>query len=258
MLLSVTLLAASASVIQASPAPAQPNCLSNYGSLFSGMTTSSTSSPFVSYVGASALLVPRYGHLCDYNPNGHDPNVTNPGANFNVGWSMAANGQGRPYYAQTGYYRGWGQNTYFFWEHRGAWAGTFTRSVEYARGAINMGGINRYWVQFVGDWRSNAWYRLNIDSTIIGETPWNPYAVNGLNIGNDGARAQFSGETKYQGSDMPGTQSVPALFQGLELQRNDGPGTWTTAMPTFYGAGPGGYRYGFQRDTTRSFKIWTF
>jgi hypothetical protein len=101
---------------------------------------------------------------------------------------------------------------------------------------------------------SHDW--LNVDQTVLMETPWSPWAFNGLNGSRVGLRAVFSGETHYQGSDMPGSQSYPARFQNLTLQQpND---QWTATMPTFYGTGPGGPRYGFGRDGTRSFNVWTF
>lgn len=260
--LAVGILATTLASPLASPPPAvgQPNCISNIGAWFSGMWTAGRLDHNSSHwIGASALLVPRHGHICDFNPNFNDPQVRRSDANTTSGWSMVQ--QSGPTccgYAQTGYYRGWGESTYFFFEYarKRDPAGTFTRSVEYARGPLTMGGINRYWVQFVDGGPEGSRFRLNIDSTVIGETPFAPFGPNGIWDGQNPLSASFAGETHYQGTDMPGTQAVPALFQGIELQL--GNRSWTTSMPQFFGAGPGGPRYGFARDTLRSFKVWTF
>jgi hypothetical protein len=69
-------------------------------------------------------------------------------------------------------------------------------------------------------------------------------------------RVEWTGETKFEGSDMPGTNSVRAFNRGLQVQQfND---QFSNNLPTLFGTVPGGSRYGFNRPATQQFEIWTF
>lgn len=233
------------------PAVAQPDCLPNYGSRFAGLTTQGNG-PGGTFEGGSAHLIARFGSLCD--SGSHDPNV-----NFNYVFTMllsnlVATDPANAGYAQIGYYRGWGQSTYFTTEYRRNYD-SFFRAIRYDYGPLNYGGDNQFWVQWVPD--NGGQLRLNIDLTTMTTTPWNPYADSALGPAIHGPmRVEWTGETKYDGSDMPGTNSVRAYTYGLQVQQfND---SFSSNLPSLFGVIPGGFRYGFNRPTIHSYEIWTF
>lgn len=248
------LAASSLAVITAAPAAAI-DCLSGYGSLWDGMA-STASGPGGTYEGVVAHMNANYGALCDTGTHdpGYEPNSL---GNFNYVYVMVAQngsaGANRGY-AQMGYYRGWAEQSYFTAEYRKNSSDTFHRNVRWDIGPLTYGGMNQYWVQWVPD--NGGQFRMNIDLSVIDVTPWNPYSSTAFNPNGQGVfELHWEGETKYSGSDIPGSTSDYSYFEGMQVQLiND---SFSGTLPSLGGVIPTSSRYGRCCFGNNTFVIYT-
>lgn len=149
------------------PANAYLPCLSGKASYFRGYFGGGLASDASTFEGASGTATVRRGELCDDDKT--------YGANANVVWTMLAAhnsyGAGRGY-AQVGYFRGYAGSTYFFTQYKKNSSSTPVTRVRDDFGVLPNGRRNQYWVQFI-----NGALRLNVDTTIMATTSFNPYAT---------------------------------------------------------------------------------
>jgi hypothetical protein len=142
----------------------------------------------LTYEGASAVILDRGGYvLCTTDTNG--------GTNFSTTWTMVFGNTGG--WAQSGTMYRWGYGSCVKrWAEQmqtpnGAW-GDY-----YIGGCSNVGESHRYWQQslFVG---SNWVMRSNIDTTIIHQSGWSPFANWATPF-----QVAYSAETWYAQSHIP-------------------------------------------------------
>lgn len=230
-----------------SPAEAAISCLTSQEGPSSRFAGSKYVGPTNQY-GASAVISHRYGVLCDGQGRA---------TNANTVWTALGAGDDR--YAQIGTLRREGEpRNHFFFETQRFLTVTYQRT-HYDMFDVND-GTNRFWVQLVpaadgvGTWH----LRLNIDSSIMGVTGWDPFSQDGWKTGH--GFGAWSGETKFLGSDMPGSTYNPSVLAQLSTQGFNGGGeTWRPQYSgdNMAGMSPGGSRYGFAWTYADAFKIWT-
>ena len=151
------------------------------------------------YEGVFAQLTVRYGAVCD-----SDKTL----ANFTNAYTMIADGGGGGGYAQSGFLRVYnGTIRHFVQQNDGinapyTWYSTF---------ALNPGDKHNYKQAYVP---SCGCIASSYDSTVVHDTTWDPYSDFSF------FNPQYSGETYYKQSDMPGLSGSPTLFASVEGQRS--------------------------------------
>jgi hypothetical protein len=96
-------------------------------------------------------------------------------------------------------------------------------------GCLRANSSNRYWVQFIP---STGLLRMNVDTTIMDTTAWNPYL-----IWANPFLTEFDSETTYVGSNVPTTN-----FGSMQVQQGINH-AFTTSLPAMTGSCPWPYRY---------------
>jgi GrpB protein len=115
--------------------------------------------------------------------------------------------------------------TVWITEYRANPADTFHRYIDTAHGCISIGQTEQFWVTYQN---TSGLENLNIDSTNVSNTPFDIYSAWS---GHTPFEPEFSGETKYVGSDMPGTPTQTVVGSTLLVQQfND---AFTASLPTF-------------------------
>ena len=209
-------------VIPTTSASAYVFCRTSYGSRFAGYLTSGSDSSGLSFEGTKANIENNTGPICD------DDEST---LNFNTTWVMISEnesaGGGRGY-AQSGYFRYWGSCTYWYSEYRKNPSDSYHRTIHTGYGCRTGSGSDF----------SVVWGRSGVanesliagspsSGTVLGSTPWDPFAA-WSSAGN--FEPEISSETKYIGSDVPGTSADPTNITSVELQNFDN--SWTTSTQT--------------------------
>ena len=200
----------------ASPAHALTDCLQGQGVYprYDGISANHTYSSggySYNYLGASAFISPQWGHICDTGTRDRS-NVT---AAFVVLQNRSATS-----WVQTGVVRAWGEPAWFYAEHKSAFGEYRLTYYDSSRGwaPINYGGVNRFWVQYVGpaDGVNQNHWRLNVDSSIMDFTPWG-IGSTGANLSDNYLLPAWTGETHYLGTDIMGTNN-PTRYWGMTAQ----------------------------------------
>ena len=215
-------------VVDSTTASATVPCLSAYGSEFAGLL-SQQSGPGGTYEGASSQIDVGNGPICDTGSHGQD--------NFHFVWSMIAENEsagGARGYVQSGYLRYWNGCTYWTTEYNKGPGDTFHRHIHTEDGCKTFGS-NRYWVQYIP---STGFERMNVDSTVLDTTPWDIYVEWAAHLPFE---PEFSGETKYIGSDIPGTSSNTTTLGSLQVQQFSD--AWSSTLPSFLSICPWPVRY---------------
>lgn len=162
--------------------------------------------------GASADMRYRYGNICTTD--------TDSTSNFSTAWTMASSKPGNAY-AQSGlmYQYGWPCWRHFAEQRRSPTVLAFRSFLPTP--CVANGETHRAWQQVVNlsapaccDWR----IRSNIDSTIMQQSAWNPFAN-----WETPFNAEFAGETTHSNSDIPGYKlgggwPPPTAFTFISVQ----------------------------------------
>jgi hypothetical protein len=233
-------------VIRALPASAA-GCESGYGSLFDGFYSTATG-PGGSYEGASAVLIDNSAPICDGSPVPADEN-------FNYVFTMIHQNNSAPGgadygYAQIGFFRYWGGCTYFTSESDSGYPAGYYRNIHTEFGCLKANGRNQYWEQYVQAANGGSGgLRLNVDSTIMDTTLFNPFTSWCQQCGP--FHTEFLGETKYLGTSMPTSN-----FSSMQVQLYDN--SWTNALPPMWDGCPWPQRYIRSSLGNNSFAIQSF
>jgi hypothetical protein len=192
-----------------------------YGSLFDGQISVSRDQYNYTFEGTSANIIENSSPICDTG-------IQDPNENFTFVWTMihqnnAAPGGPNYGYAQVGYFRGWGQPCpYFATEQDDKYPDNFSRFIHSEYGCLQPNGVNQFWVQYIPSLNRGAGgLSMNVDTTMMNTTSWNPYEQWDLSAGP--FLPEIAAETKYLGSSVPTTNFSSIQFQ----QSND---QWTTAL----------------------------
>lgn len=156
------------------------------------------------FEGAKALITDRNGYsLCTSDTSN---------GNFSTAWSMIAshdlNG-----WAQSGPYLWWGSAGGVYCVDRWAQQKTISGTpINYFIGGCSVANqAHYYWQQATYD---GTWHiRSNIDQTVIHQSTWSPFS----NFTSP-FEVQFSTETHYLESRIPGTPSLPEDYSLLQVQ----------------------------------------
>lgn len=193
--------------------------------------------PTTWYAGVHASMRVAWASVCntDYDPI----------ENFTGAHSMVAGKTGPGAWAQSGYDRGYGVD----YRHYAQQSRDGNTPLVTQWGAfIYPGEVHGYWQQFVA---SCSCIRSNVDLNTFITSSWNPFTY-----WEEPFFIQFQGEAAYTASDMPGSASYKAEFNGLQVQTLDGNFSDVPAgLLSGRTANPGVWTYGSTSST--SFDIWT-
>src|SRR5207244_2895216 len=116
------------------------------------------------------------------------------------------------------------------------------------QGVDGVLGSSRFWVR----WHtSTGLEQMLVASNVLDTTPWNICAEWVTPF-----QPEFSGETKYVGSNIPGVASNKTPYSEMQLQKYDN--SWTTNLPTFLAICPWPVRYSRSAiSVNNAFNIWT-
>lgn len=176
--------------------------------------------------GTYALLVNRFAFLCG--------SVTTS-RNFTSAWTMiySANGSG---WAQSGHDRSWGTSMRYFAQQFSGGSGQLVTT--FTPYSTSSGETHAYWQQYDA---SCACIHSNVDTTRLLNTGFNPYAT-----WQTPFIPQYSAETAFLASDVPGSAVAPSTFSAMSFQyaidhrfygipcpylvsANDNPTRWATS-----------------------------
>lgn len=160
----------------------------------------------LTYEGASAVILDRGGYvLCTSDTNG--------GTNFSTTWTMVFGNTGGYVQSGTMYRFGFGSCVKRWAEQRQTPTGAFADF--YIGGCSNVGESHRYWQQAI--FTGGAWVlRSNIDTTIIHQSNWSPFAN-----WQTPFQVAYSAETYYAQSHIPGFPTAPQDWSSMQVQRFD-------------------------------------
>jgi hypothetical protein len=234
-------LTVSTSVVFASQANAQVNCVSPDKSLFDGYLSTAAGPGGYQYEGASAAIIANAAPLCT---TGFGPDE------FSYTWVMvhqsnSGPGGGNNGYAQMGFFRDVTESCpYYTSESDQIYGQTFFRHIHTEYGCLPTNQLNRYWVQYIP---STGLLRMNVDVTIMDTTTWNPYLNWAAPFSTD-----FDSETKYIGSDVPATN-----YRSMQVQQGINHG-WSSSLPQMYTTCPWPIRYVLGALSNNFFAIQTY
>lgn len=209
-------------------------CTSLESNSFDGFTSPTSANYY--YSGSSAHLIVREGLPC----------TTDPTTNATSAWTMVANNSTNGW-AQSGYVR-WqpGTAAYHFAQQSPDGLAYVTNTC-YACGWLNGGESHMYWQEWKG---SCNCVLSNVDVTTFLYSSFNPKAIWTIPF-----LIQFSGETSYLQSDMPGTAFQPGDWRALQAQQYDG--NWVSVPCYLLGFNDNPSRWGRGADSCSHFWIWT-
>lgn len=219
------------------------DCNSAYGSQFAGWANLEAEPSGWPYEGTSSQISINSGPICD--TGGHDQ------SNFNYVWAMIAEnlstGANRGY-AQVGYMRWWGSCRYFTAEYRRGPEEFFHRTIDLDHGCL-PNGTTRFRVRYQA---STGFEQMLEASQVISSTPWSIFLEWASPYSNE-----FSGETKYVGSNIPGVASDKTSFSTMQVQLFEGD-SWTDNLPNnFLRICPFPERYLRSGINNNGFNLWT-
>lgn len=223
----------------------QPNCSaqSNY---FSGFYYSPTAYPGHSNMnGASSYITVQTASVCDYL-NGAP--ATGQG-NFTTAWSMLASNadDSNDAYGQSGYIRWYGSSNVDFSEYNND-AGIFY--TKYLGTALSNGDKRAYRTRYNG---ACFCLVMSVNGSTIDMSTFSPYDYFATPFS-----PEFSGETAFTQSDIPGTTAVHAQYSALGYQ-DSGTGN-LVSMPCILSGTPaswGSTRYHHSASSCTAFDIYT-
>jgi hypothetical protein len=227
------------------PAAGNPiDCLSSYGSQFSGHLTTDTGSQRT-WEGTTAHIENNNGAICDTGLQNSN--------NFWYDWVMLANniaGGSNRAHVQVGYFRYWGSCIYWATEYQKLDNGNFTRHIKTADGC-RTGSAGDFTVAYNP---STGYEQMKAGSTGLDTTPWDVYSVWTLPF-----VPEVSGETKYIGTDIPGTSSNPTTISHINLQKYSDD-SWTTdsgTLPSWSGICRWPVRYARTAISSHAYSFYT-
>jgi hypothetical protein len=166
--------------------------------------------------GASAFIVNRFGSVCDTDHSAPNPGGRTIGTNFSTAWTMIAAYDGLGW-AQTGFIRGYLSPQYewaeFYNPDTGVVYNRFPSNPSLPDGATHAD--RELWNG------SCACIQMTIDGALVTQTNFNPFAVWYAGPNGNQFSPQFSGETTYKESDIPGVSSSKTRIYALGAQRYD-------------------------------------
>ncbi len=247
---AIVLIASTLTLVgRAAPASAEiPGCASVHSNYFDGFYYD-TNAYQDSWEGSSAYIVNRFGAVCDFgDTSAPDPGSNTIGTNFTTGWVMiaAANGIG---WSQDGFIRGYNSPQY-------EWAQVYDgKSTIYnmfpSSPTLADGDVHAYRELYNA---ANGTIESSIDGQVFAVTNFNPFQT--WNTAPNGSLSpQFSGETTYNESDVPGVSSSQTAFSALGAQSYIGDSL--VSMPcelTYNNKNP---RWSHSASSCIAFNIWT-
>lgn len=235
----VVLLSASALlswiVVTPLPASATINCLSSYKSYFAGILTNASDSSGHTFEGTRADIENNDNPICDTGLQNSD--------NFWYDWVMIAPGPpslSDRGHVQVGYFRYWGSCIYFAteWQKNNGSSASFTRHIKTGYGCRTETGSTLFTVKYNP---STGYEDMLEGSTNLGTSPFSIYSAWSTSTN---FVPELSGESKYIGTDIPGTPTDPTAVTNIQLQKFDD--SWSSlsaSLPAFSDICPWPVRY---------------
>jgi hypothetical protein len=201
--------------------------------------------------GASGYIVNQFGAVCDTDRSAPNPGNRTIGSNFTTAWVMIAAYDGKGW-AQTGFIRGYNSPQYEWAEFYNPVSGAL-----YNRFPANPSLPNGVKHAYRDLWSNGCGcIVMSIDGAEVTQTNFNPYADWYAGPNGDQFSPQFSGETTYTASDIPGVPSSKTAFSALGAQQfsNNALNSMPCTM-TYINSNPS--RWAHSASSCTAFDIWT-
>lgn len=222
----------------ATAAHAEVYTCGTHGNLHDGYGNGSNDSN--SWEGTSATIVVRHGSVCDTDTSSN---------NTSSAWTMV-NAFNTAGWAQSGYIRWYGSSIYHFAQYRRNSSTAWVTKI--GSTALTAGSSYKYWQQSIYNSSAGQWQiRDNVNSTVLLQTNFNTFSY-----WNEPFSVQWSGETDYAQSDVPGSSSATAKFSNMQVQRYSDDG-WQSGLRALGAFTDTSSRYHRSSVSSNSFSIWT-
>ena len=201
--------------------------------------------------GASAYIVNEFGSVCDTDTSAPNPGGRSIGTNFTTAWTMIAayNYNG---WAQTGFIRGYNSPQYEWAEFYNQATGVVYNRFPASPSLPN--GVRHAYRELWSD--SCACIVMSIDGVEVTQTNFDPYQVWDAGPNGDQFSPQFSGETTYTSSDIPGVPGAQTAFSAMGAQQYFG--NALDSMPcTLTYTNSNTARWTHSASSCTAFNIWT-
>lgn len=201
--------------------------------------------------GASAYIVNEFGAVCDTDTSAPNPGGRTIGNNFTTAWTMIASYDSQGW-AQTGFIRGYNSPQYEWAEFKDPVSDTVYNRFPSSPSLPN--GVKHAYRELWSD--SCACIVMSIDGVEVTQTNFNPYVNWDAGPNGDQFSPQFSGETTYTSSDIPGVPSAQTAFSAMGAQQFFG--NALNSMPcTLTYTNSNTARWTHSASSCTAFNIWT-
>lgn len=252
LLASVLIATAWSSGAQSAVASPGPVCSGSSGHTWTGwQVAASDGGPFGTYEGTSATITVRDGRVC----------ASSSSPAFNTGWVMLSgnvNSATRGY-VQVGFWQG---NAYYpnaykmyhFCEYNETGGGgTFTRYVQYFRGALSDGEQHHYFVQYSP---SKGAEEMDIDVTNVCDSPFSPYSDTQTYFQKPWT-IEWSSETIWINTDTPGYVNTQTVYGNMMAQKSSDDVFYPNIPTPLSKIYPVQSRFSQTTPSNRQFNTWT-